>query len=248
MSWLLKRKPWLTLADAAAYLTGSTGEYVTEADLLLLAVEGQLKIAARFTDWTAAIAGTVIEPYSDFFREIIEEDAQPLPHGIEGVFDLRLTTPSMVRLNLKGEIESRAFGLEFNTAIPDRVVRITTLTLPAAAHWVVKSTVLLEFEAEIGSVTRQQCKIFSETSLETSESRSEAQPKSRGYCQEQEILAVLRQLGYDPKALPLRPAGHSGAKADARDLLLARKDLFTDSSFDKAWGRLRASGEIIGGK
>ena len=64
-------------------------------------------------------------------------------------------------------------------------------------------------------------------------------PLQRQLFQEQEILRVLRDAGYDPQALPNRAAGKPGAKADARGRLK-----FTRSVFDKAWERLRESKEI----
>lgn len=73
------------------------------------------------------------------------------------------------------------------------------------------------------------------------------QPLSRTLRQEQVVIETLRQLGYDPKDLPDRPAGRKGAKAAARSELSNHKD-FTESSFSKTWERLRASRDIVGGK
>lgn len=248
VSWLLKRKPWLTLADAAAYLTSNTGEYVTEADLLLLAVDGQLKIAARFTECTTAIAGTVNELCMSV-GETIKEDAYPLFPGIEGVFDLRLTTPPTIRLTLDGEIESRTFGLVFNTDLPGRVVGITTLTLPATAHWVVRSAALLEFEAELGSITGRRRKDFAEASHEAeavSGSCNEGQPKPKAYRQEQAVIDALRELGHDPKALPPLKHGHKWVKSEVWSKLASHTDLFISKrTFDKTWERLSTQKDIV---
>jgi hypothetical protein len=57
--------------------------------------------------------------------------------------------------------------------------------------------------------------------------------------QEQEILRVLGEAGLDPKALRKPEAGKPGAKADARGRLK-----LTPAVFNKAWERLRQSGEI----
>jgi len=65
------------------------------------------------------------------------------------------------------------------------------------------------------------------------------QPLQRQRFQEQEILRVLTEKGYEAKALPTRAAGKSGAKAEVRGQLR-----FTVSVFNKAWDRLRQSGEI----
>jgi hypothetical protein len=48
MSRLLKLKQWVTLADAAEQLTMTAGETVTETDVLLFAIDGQLPISVNF--------------------------------------------------------------------------------------------------------------------------------------------------------------------------------------------------------
>jgi hypothetical protein len=47
-SKLFKLKKWLTLSEASRHLTGVCGEEVTEADILLLALEGHLTISVNF--------------------------------------------------------------------------------------------------------------------------------------------------------------------------------------------------------
>jgi hypothetical protein len=61
-----------------------------------------------------------------------------------------------------------------------------------------------------------------------------AKPLPRQRYQEQEILRMLRNIGFDPMAIPKK-----GAKAAAR-----KKLNFTKSTFEKAWERLRKSGEL----
>ncbi|OIQ92126.1 hypothetical protein GALL_259630 [mine drainage metagenome] len=60
--------------------------------------------------------------------------------------------------------------------------------------------------------------------------------------QEEEIMRVLSELGFDPTNLPKRQGGAAGPKSAARKRLS-----YTKSIFDKAWERLRASGAIAGG-
>lgn len=57
--------------------------------------------------------------------------------------------------------------------------------------------------------------------------------------QENEILRVIGELGYDPKALPKSPPGKPGVRAAVR----ARLN-FSKCVFDKAWERLQQQGDI----
>jgi hypothetical protein len=60
-------------------------------------------------------------------------------------------------------------------------------------------------------------------------------PASRA--QEQNILAKLRELNFDPQALPMPPAGKASPAKEA-----ARESLdYSRNVFDKAWKRLRKS-------
>lgn len=64
-------------------------------------------------------------------------------------------------------------------------------------------------------------------------------PLARQRFQENEILRVIRELGYRPNSLPRPQLGMSGVKAEVRARLS-----FQTAVFDKAWERLRAQGEI----
>jgi hypothetical protein len=79
---------------------------------------------------------------------------------------------------------------------------------------------------------------------EDSPSRETADPKLAR--QEAAILQILVNLEFDPLDLPEREPGKAGAKSKAREEALKRLDLFTDSSFEKAWGRLRKDGRLRG--
>lgn len=61
----------------------------------------------------------------------------------------------------------------------------------------------------------------------------------RQRAQEDEIMSVLAGLGYDPRSLPKREGTEPGPKSEVR-----KKLSYTQSVFDKAWERLRASGAI----
>lgn len=64
MSKLLKLKQWMTVAEAAERLTVAAGETVTEADLLLFALDSHLPISVFFTTETFA-QPCMILPVSD---------------------------------------------------------------------------------------------------------------------------------------------------------------------------------------
>ncbi len=73
---------------------------------------------------------------------------------------------------------------------------------------------------------------------------SVAVPKQRA--QESRILELLRAQGYDPLKLSQRTPGKSGPKTEIRTLALTERALFSKSSFDKAWERLRSDGAVAG--
>jgi hypothetical protein len=63
--------------------------------------------------------------------------------------------------------------------------------------------------------------------------------------QEAVILAEIRKLGFDPSEIPRPARGYPGVKSDVRQIVLTgHLRLFTPSSFEKAWDRLRRAGQI----
>jgi len=75
-------------------------------------------------------------------------------------------------------------------------------------------------------------------------------PLSRQQYQENEILRVIAELRYDPKALPTPKPGAEGVKAQVRAKVMERdkqgvRRYFQGSTvFDKAWDRLRRQGAV----
>jgi hypothetical protein len=80
---------------------------------------------------------------------------------------------------------------------------------------------------------------FSISYTGTAATPEKAVPKQR--FQEQEILRVIGELGYDPKKLPKDTPNKGGVKAEVR----AKLPGFLGSVFNKAWDRLSRSKEII---
>ncbi len=73
--------------------------------------------------------------------------------------------------------------------------------------------------------------------------REDLRPLPLQRWQEDLILRLIREEGHDPTRLPDRKPGRAGVKAVVRP-----KFPHSDKVFKSAWERLRASGEIAGGK
>jgi hypothetical protein len=65
--------------------------------------------------------------------------------------------------------------------------------------------------------------------------------------QEDAILRIVSELGFNPKAFPKYKSGHQNSdKSGIKIKALKSRDLFTSEGvFNKAWERLRANGEIV---
>ena len=71
-------------------------------------------------------------------------------------------------------------------------------------------------------------------------------PVLKQRAQEARIIELLKAQGYDPLELAQRAPGKPGPKAEIRTLALQEPALFTLKTFDTAWQRLRAQGELAG--
>jgi hypothetical protein len=69
-------------------------------------------------------------------------------------------------------------------------------------------------------------------------------PLQKQAAQGQRILELIHKKGFIPSALPKKVAGLRGVKAEVKELALLEAALFSSSSFDKAWERLRGTSEI----
>lgn len=83
-------------------------------------------------------------------------------------------------------------------------------------------------------------------SVDPETSNADVLPVLRSTAQEQAILNMLTNLGYEPKQLPKNEPGHRGVRAKLRESLVGRHQLFPKkgSQFTKAWERLSANGDI----
>ncbi|MFL9998276.1 hypothetical protein PQR34_43785 [Paraburkholderia sediminicola] len=73
MSKLFTLKEWLTVPDAARYLSRLFNEDVVEADVLRLAIDGRLKLSVHFVNHAHANPGKTVS-----FEEIQWEDLPPI--------------------------------------------------------------------------------------------------------------------------------------------------------------------------
>lgn len=71
-------------------------------------------------------------------------------------------------------------------------------------------------------------------------------PMQRAAAQEKAILSALQSLGYDPVRVPKWSPGRLGVKGATRAALVGKHPLFLKGSrvFEKAWERLRKSGDV----
>jgi hypothetical protein len=69
---------------------------------------------------------------------------------------------------------------------------------------------------------------------------TKTRPLQRQRYQEQEILRIIRELGHNPQAIPMWKPRSPGLKAEVR----RRMKVLQGATFNKAWERLRAQGEI----
>lgn len=68
--------------------------------------------------------------------------------------------------------------------------------------------------------------------------------KSRQVNQERAILAAIEEKGHTPKELPKQIIGKPGIKAEVREVMDSNSFFAGETVFDKAWERLRKSGQV----
>lgn len=69
-------------------------------------------------------------------------------------------------------------------------------------------------------------------------------PMQRQRAQELAILEAIRQAGHDPKHLPKNEPGKPGIKAQVSEALKGNPAFTGPTVFDKAWERMRRTGDI----
>ncbi len=80
-----------------------------------------------------------------------------------------------------------------------------------------------------------------------SSARGTTKPIQLGHAQDAAIIAAIGAAGYDPLVLPKNEPGKPGIKAATRAALVGSVPVFPKEGkqFEKAWDRLRSTGEIV---
>ena len=73
MKKLFNLKKWLTVAEAARHLSILFGEDVSEADVLRLALDGELSLSVHFLNQVACSIGVVVKEFSENAMELFED-------------------------------------------------------------------------------------------------------------------------------------------------------------------------------
>lgn len=88
MKKLIGLKDWLTLDEAARYLTSVAEESVTEADLIRLGLDNHLQLSLFLDDWLMVRAVEFEAKVEDGVKVICLGEAAAEPTRVEGVWDL----------------------------------------------------------------------------------------------------------------------------------------------------------------
>ena len=80
MKKLLNLKQWLTLAETARHLSGLTGEDVTEADVLRLALDGHLALSIYFANPASGKTGKFVSFEHLQKREVRSNSGEPISY------------------------------------------------------------------------------------------------------------------------------------------------------------------------
>lgn len=78
MSKLMKLKQWLTVSDTARHLSLAFEERVTEADVLQLGIDGQLKLSINFVNAIKVRPGKIVSIDAATFREVPDLNGNPI--------------------------------------------------------------------------------------------------------------------------------------------------------------------------
>nr|WP_314658211.1 hypothetical protein [uncultured Pseudomonas sp.] len=88
MKKLIGLKDWLTLDEAAVYLTSVAEEAVTEADLIRLGLDNHLQLSLFLDDWLMVRTVEFETKVEDGVKVICLGEAAAEPTRVEGVWDL----------------------------------------------------------------------------------------------------------------------------------------------------------------
>ncbi len=267
---------WLTVADAALYLSRALGEDVRESEVIRLGVDGRLQLSVRFANqaWARTCDPSERELTVDDVGDLGIDWAQFEPTVIDGVWDL-IAHAGSGAIELERRFQQLTDGHEVTLwgaggiylARPDRsewavlvmfvvngvkvfpdivanglpMVKVEKSypalhELPADASLVVRAEVLEGFLRGV-RLARNEPSRSSEISTDAAPS---ARPLQAQRAQEEAILGKLKELGFDPLALPAPAPGKASEAKSAVRIGLS----YSTAVMNKAWLRLRADGTI----
>lgn len=258
MKPLLELIEWVSLADAAKYVSAALDDDVQDFNLVRLGIAGALSLSVHLVNQAVAKVGVLPdgEFQVDDFGQLSIMSASPEPQTISGVWHLiavgsgeielerlyqRLTNGPDVELWSAGGIylarPDRSVWAELSTpamsSLPGQPERYgidyrPAHALPSDAVVVVR----VEDLQHLLSAAKNADETYAHPPVK-------AIPAQRA--QEESILAKLLELGYAPLALPAPlPGKHSVAKRATRDALRS----YSDEVFFKAWKRLQQDERI----
>lgn len=196
--------------------------------------------------------------------DVVEHLEQVVARQEKGFFTVaeaaRLLADAYLVLNVKDTIERMSVAMVGGMAARRRLVRgpdlmpfkdgqtfhefLDVVLVEEVDEWLAQS---MGVNYRLGPLVPQTAASLPGMAVvpESAEGRPIA-PVQRTAAQESAILDAIRQSGYDPQALPQKPPGKPWVKAEVRTALVGVNPLFPKKSkvFDKAWERLRSSGEI----
>lgn len=275
---LLTLKKWLTIADSARYLSSIFSENVTEADLLQLVLESQITISSYFPNGvTVSEVDCDLETYESLvYSEDNDEDGESgivISDYLDIPSFLRKRTPSSRAKRIIGVYDIPMIGLSRNFIFKLMMIVLKnnepiTNVLDELPHCF---DLLINDVGRVFSVRQTDVSnkdfllVFKVKSLNELEhligynsvddaptdciKNKGLKPIPRFVVQEEQILLSIKEQNLNPIYLPKQLNGMAGVKSKIRAMLIdSRADLFSPTSFDKAWSRLLSEQRISYGK
>lgn len=206
---------FFNLSEAVAWLSQSTGQIWTASHLFEVAVAHGIELQAAIPPGVGTITARRESDTTSRLEDILDHPLAQLSARQVKQLWLAGATETNKAADLDGELgEYSQLGSFVRVTATDVRISAASLRLICAA-------------TPKGGVPTTPC------------------PVPRFSAQDQAILDEIKVRGFQPTAIPKHRPGKRGLKAEVKSTLLARQGgLFSVSSFDHAWERLRSAGDI----